>query len=1044
MTVDEVALPFLRDALGGTMVFEEHKGSFTKARILAEEALADARTGADPARLADALLARAQVHLLQGEPRAASARLGEIATAVPDDVDRAVRALSYTAVADALNRELFPGRALISAADLRYGFDDSAFMNRVTIPYAQLSSRASVMVRRECAFVDQVLRRGLPWSAALAVANPARLAPEMVLSVGEFTSQAQVALSGWGPRLRAYECVVRTTLLRSDGEAAAKILERARELYAACDDRAGLALVQMTRGDWAAAPLSSPLLFNTHARILVVPERFEGRAAVDAYAEAERLFAEAGAPRGLAAITLRRSCLAGLRGDHAGAMELARAAAQAFDDEGDRMSALLARAHQAIAGVGAGNPVSPRDLAASIGTWARDEGSRSFAHGVGDLFCQIGYRWLSQGDFERAMACTALATTLFEALGARAGIAETLVWGARIHRMIGDGPARIVLVDRALDALDGIRDTPAVTAETQTTLATALSAELGETHDAARLERLAVRMRRVVETCRPIGSMPEEPADMAMSSAKALALGAIEIAETGAAHADLRALEVRLAAAMDEGDAAATADLARRAFDIMERPTAQSFAPYHKPDLLWELGRKSEAVEAARQLLARWLTQAKANDDASAQLAPSGAPAMLASQRVAWAWALSQFVRFGQYAEANDHFERLRTQVGEEWWRTEPAPTEALAAVAEMHRGLGDAKTALATYDLAIAEMERMHGALVQDRLKLSLAARMGVHIHAPAARVALELADRAQDSARRRALEARAFAYVEKGAARALLDLVAASGRHADGGGGDSVRAYRDAATRVTLAQSLLAAEREKPAADAGAVEALGARLAAAERALRAVEGRLADEHPAFSTWVDPGGSILSLDEVRMALPEGAVLLQYTLHDEGVMAWAVSREGMTARHDARLDVRALSRSIRDHGAACAGRGPVSVLGEEIARVLLEPLREAIAASDALFIVPSGAALALAFHALPFASGEPLGADRSVVHLPSASMIRIAVPPRALDAVVAIGNPAEMACRAESDGVVRPLPPLPGPSARLVTLLGCSGSAGRC
>lgn len=79
-------------ALGDSIIAEEHRGDFAAARVAAEEALGRARAGGDAAALADALLARGAVHLLQHEGRAALACFEESGRAAGDDADRALLA----------------------------------------------------------------------------------------------------------------------------------------------------------------------------------------------------------------------------------------------------------------------------------------------------------------------------------------------------------------------------------------------------------------------------------------------------------------------------------------------------------------------------------------------------------------------------------------------------------------------------------------------------------------------------------------------------------------------------------------------------------------------------------------------------------------------------------------------------------------------------------------------------------------------------------------------------------------------------------------
>ncbi|MEC4816418.1 MAG: hypothetical protein SAK29_24595 [Scytonema sp. PMC 1069.18] len=86
------AFPFINDTLGHSIIYEEYKGDLTKARQLAEENLQSARRVNDLKRLADILLFRGIVYLLQGEPTTAISCFTEVKSISTADLPRQVRA----------------------------------------------------------------------------------------------------------------------------------------------------------------------------------------------------------------------------------------------------------------------------------------------------------------------------------------------------------------------------------------------------------------------------------------------------------------------------------------------------------------------------------------------------------------------------------------------------------------------------------------------------------------------------------------------------------------------------------------------------------------------------------------------------------------------------------------------------------------------------------------------------------------------------------------------------------------------------------------
>ena len=89
----------LMNHLGGSIVREEHKGNFVAARDFATAELERVGGLGDPLALADALLDRGVVHLLQDGLGAARQCFAEAKHLAANDVNRLLRALSYDVLA---------------------------------------------------------------------------------------------------------------------------------------------------------------------------------------------------------------------------------------------------------------------------------------------------------------------------------------------------------------------------------------------------------------------------------------------------------------------------------------------------------------------------------------------------------------------------------------------------------------------------------------------------------------------------------------------------------------------------------------------------------------------------------------------------------------------------------------------------------------------------------------------------------------------------------------------------------------------------------
>ena len=123
-----ISIPLVNEALGHSVIYEEHKGDYAQARRIAEASLASARQADNPAVLADALLARGVVHLLQGEPPAAIRCLDELERVVPDDYDRCLRAVSYANLATFWHYNRFPDGGGAGSTELSARWDGQAYL----------------------------------------------------------------------------------------------------------------------------------------------------------------------------------------------------------------------------------------------------------------------------------------------------------------------------------------------------------------------------------------------------------------------------------------------------------------------------------------------------------------------------------------------------------------------------------------------------------------------------------------------------------------------------------------------------------------------------------------------------------------------------------------------------------------------------------------------------------------------------------------------------------------------------------------------------
>ena len=155
------AVPLIDDTLEHSILYEEYNGGFNRARQIADAALNDARQEYDPCTLADALLARRIVQLLQGDPLAAHNCFTQIKALVPRDAVRWLRATSYAYFATCRQFHLFPNGAGASAFDVPARFSVEVDFARAELARSSLLNVAS----------HGILSEDAPLSSSVVLAN---------------------------------------------------------------------------------------------------------------------------------------------------------------------------------------------------------------------------------------------------------------------------------------------------------------------------------------------------------------------------------------------------------------------------------------------------------------------------------------------------------------------------------------------------------------------------------------------------------------------------------------------------------------------------------------------------------------------------------------------------------------------------------------------------------------------------------------------------------------------------------------------------------
>jgi CHAT domain-containing protein len=799
------------------------------------------------------------------------------------------------------------------------------------------------------------------------------------------------------------------------GDEAAAVLTAARRDADARDDRARAAIALLT-GDLAFAPVSHPYAGggilrdsgSATSQLAWSDELGEGDlGAVDvpaieaAYAEAATCYERLGATRGLGAVAIRRSVLARLAGDGDAAHQHAGAAAALAEGAADLWLQRTAELELLAAAVATRRPTATSPLPERIGSWGAREGSFAYAFGLGLALARTGRQLLVRhGDPDRAAEIHRLAGRLFEALGAPTQVSQSLADEAEVYAAVHDLHAATESYDAALDGHLARREDPL--RGTDAWLRAAMAA-LGRHVVAVRANEPEI-LQRSVATLRGLE-------DAAPSTADADPVGVTDHLRATADEAEILVLLAESDRARSAGDDSAAQEQATAAAELARRRGSgvALAAAFHR------LGRTNESVEAFRA------HQAAAGARQEAELTARGsaltAEGRAELERVGACLRLRETAAFasrvGDAAWALESFEELE-QTDPGWLDDDPRPWEPLSDLGRAHALAGARDRAAERHAAAVAALRAASVRVSRDEQRVGLLAD-STRVFGRAAVNLLASPPLGEDAA------TRSFALAEAGRARSLTDLLASI--HGGVGGGDpsdgrngAVRRWAAASARLSLWQQLIASARSAGVDADGASPGTGgpdtdwfrhlqARSGEARRDLAEATDALRAAAPEAAALLTTGDEP-SVAAVAARLAPDRALVSYLVVDDDLLVYAVTHEGLAVAEHVAGVAPALTRALHSFGTGCATGGDWTAAGRDVARCLLEPVSEVLAAVDRLYLVPTGLGHTAPLHALPWQDGL-LGDHVTVAALPSAaSLSHLATGPgsRAGDVLV-VGDP---------------------------------------
>jgi len=801
--------------------------------------------------------------------------------------------------------------------------------------------------------------------------------------------------------------------------------------------------------------------------------------ALGRYRTARSLFTQADFRRGLGTVAMRLGYAAVLQArlrpdDSARCFQAAlrdcTEAQRHFADSGDAVAHQTARVHMMLCRVALGQRPEDRASAREIGSWGRTVGSISYTLGLGLFLAAQARRWITDdADYERGLAAFRLAEALLDGLGLARYYTAAVADQMSVYEMLGEHDRFAITAERALKTYRALYEEPG-------TSALASWARPRAAHVLQRMLRQAMERQdpqQIAAIIPRLSSMyplpPEHPATSEPSAgmAQTAVVGALtELIRTmdvatehsgplqnadsmDAAMAQLQTAESRWSTqhliraaefqqlmflalrARRNGDASAAGRLwdaaEDKAWKIDDRCTA----------MLW-LARVAAARDqhdiSAFRLGTYWKLKAGAVEW-EAERSRSGGSAQDVQQILNLEIAevhktsLSGFARINKFGLAKEMLDRLVALLGEDWWKQGDALAN-LTTTAVVYEGLGRFALAWWFYEEAMRMFDDRRSRPSLDEHKLSLAGSSQTQgLHFKAARAAVKWhrsLDRTDTGPADSPQLSNAFKALERGKARSLLDLMAASSSSlihislplSERAVWDE---YRRTSASLAAKRGLLRQQYAGDEPDKARIARWEGDISDGEATLAQLEGRLfAEKSPAARRFVTTT-DVSDIDSIRPRLDAETAVLQYSYRGGDVIAWAITKDGMAEVHhlsacETELELRVkrfreqCQSPAQNYAAPSEAPDAAGADGEWLAGLLF-PFDAAIMDKFHLIVVAYQALHALPFHALPH-QGGPLLAAHLVTYLPSASCIGYLEPHNACGSgfkVLAVGNPSNMA-----------------------------------
>lgn len=664
----------------------------------------------------------------------------------------------------------------------------------------------------------------------------------------------------------------------------------------------------------------------------------------------------------------------------------------------------LAQTQKILIDIANGNRSIPIDTITEISNWGKENGSFSFALGLGIFITRIGRQWLlNDGDIEAALTCFTVAQLFFQNLGAETNEAQSYFDKGKIYEMIGDWDSATVNYESGLSCFRKVIDNPKkrIRKDVYRIFMMAACELLNLYIKQMNGDVIARLVNRIDDTQRQeVKNLSAMNENVGMDGL--IQMLSSQTVEQGRIYGPLyKALKLE-----KEGDLHGAEKLYKLAKTQIERSNSGNKNLYFG---VYEGHRKN--YSKAKTHFINFLNGGESiNSKLISIFEVAGEDRyqeeVIKQDQRTLEMAFLFMLRVKDYDDARKYSLKLEEGFGENWWSTQDRPWETLTDYGEMYEGRNEYKMAAKYYDLAIDELEKRRVSLSQDEMKSAIGSGKGIkHLYFFAARNAIK-AKKEEDSLK----------YIELNKAKALVDL-AANVNQDNLKNKTGEKSWRALYAKASLVKTLIAQERRKPMPNNQRVVNLTQHLLQIQHQ---ISEKSKDSKIFNNKYLTSSNSNFSLKEICNHLKKETLVIEYFLLGESMLIWLLDKNGIKktihfqaeGKENIEYQIRNL---IADFYQVC--RTPDSeweTISASLSKFLIDPIAKYLSDYKKLIIIPHGAMHKVPFQALVWK--EQLLVEKfHISYLPASSLIPLLSKNKRnkTPSILSIGNPKNMLYREE-------------------------------